>query len=71
MQVHIEILRDRENIRKLLQHHGWQFDRAAGEATYLVRHPTVSDEVSARWWLNESGLLTSQALRIEFFPYAN
>jgi hypothetical protein len=70
MHVRIEILHDRENIRKLLQHHGWQIDRASREATYWARHPTIIDEASARHRLNESGLLTSPALRIEFFPYA-
>jgi hypothetical protein len=71
MHVRFEILRDRESIRKLLQHHGWQIDHAFGEATYAARHPTIIDEASARRRLNESGLLTSPALRIEFFPFAN
>jgi hypothetical protein len=71
MRMHIEILHDLENITKLLHRHGWHIDRANGEATYLVRHPTISDEASARRRLNESGLLTSRALRIEFFPYSN
>jgi hypothetical protein len=71
MRVHIEILHDRENIRKLLKHHGWRIDQASGEATYLVRHPAITDEASARSRLNDLGLLTSHALRIEFFPYTN
>ena len=71
MYVRIEILHDRENIRKLLKHGGWQVDPAGGEAIYSARHPTSTDEASARWRLNESGLLTSRVLRIEFFPYAN
>ena len=71
MRVCIEILRDGKNIRKVLQQHGWQIDRAGGEATYSARHPTITDEPSARSRLNESSLLTSPALRIEFFPYAN
>jgi hypothetical protein len=71
MRVRIEILHDCENFRKLLKHHGWRFDRAGGKATYLVRHPTITDEASARSRLNDLGLLTSPALRIEFFPYAN
>jgi hypothetical protein len=71
MLIRIELLHDRENIRRLLQHDGWQIDRAGGEATYLAGHPTITDEASARSRLNESGLLTSPALRIEFFPYAN
>ena len=71
MHVSIEILHDDESIRKLLHHHGWQIDRAGGEATYLARHPHITDEASARSRLNESGLLTSRALRIQFFPYSN
>jgi hypothetical protein len=71
MRVRIEILHDRESIRKLLQHDGWRIDQAGGEATYFARHPTITDEASARGRLNQSGLLTSPALRIEFFPYAN
>jgi len=71
MSVRIEILHDGESIRKQLRHHGWQIDRAGGEATYLARHPHITDEASARSRLNESGLLTSRALRIQFFPYSN
>ena len=54
MRVRIEILHDYENIRKLLKHHGWRIDRAGGKATYLVRHPTITDEASARSRLNEA-----------------
>ena len=68
MYVHIEILHDRESIRKLLKHDRWHFDPAGGEESFLAYHPTVTDEASARCRLNESGLLTSRVLRIEFFP---
>jgi hypothetical protein len=71
MCVRIEILHDRESIRKLLQREGWHIERVGGEATYSARHPTITDEASARFRLHESGLLTSAALRIEFLPYTN
>jgi len=68
MRLHIEILHDRENVRKLLREHGWRLDQSGGQPIYSARHPTVRDEAGARWLLNESGLLTSPALRIEFIP---
>jgi hypothetical protein len=71
VRLHIEILRDRENVRKLLKKQGWRLDQAGSQPIYSARHPTVTDEASARWRLNESGLLISPALRIQFFPYAN
>ena len=71
MNVHIEMLHDREGIRKLLHHHGWRLDRAGGEASYSARHPAVTDQASARDRLNATGLLTSPALRITFVPQAN
>jgi hypothetical protein len=48
MQARIEILHGRESIRKVLQNDGWKIDRAGGEATYLARHPIITDEASAR-----------------------
>jgi hypothetical protein len=71
MNVRIEMLRDRERIRKLLRRHGWRLDRADGEASYLARHPAVTDRASARDRLDAAGLLTSSALRIEFVPRAS
>ena len=68
MYVHIEILHDRESVRRLLKHDRWQVDPAGGEEIFLARHSTITDEASARYRLNESGLLTSRVLRIEFFP---
>ena len=52
MNVHIEMLHHREGIRKLLHDHGWRLDRAEGEATYSARHPTVTDQATARDQLN-------------------
>jgi hypothetical protein len=71
MNVHIEMLHHREGIRKLLHDHGWRLDRAEGEATYSARHPTVTDQATARDQLNAVGLLTSPALRITFVPQVN
>jgi hypothetical protein len=71
VNVRIEILHDREGIRKLLRRHGWRLNRADGEANYSARHPAVTDQASARDWLNAASLLTSPALRIEFVPHAS
>jgi hypothetical protein len=71
MNVRIEMLHDRDGIRSLLRHHGWRLDRADGEASYSDRHPTVTDQASARDRLHAAGLLTSPALRIEIVPHAN
>jgi hypothetical protein len=71
MKLHIEMLHDREGILKLLRKHGWRLGRAGSEASYLARHPTVTDQTTARDRLNAVGLLTSSALRIEFGPDVN
>ena len=71
MTLHIQLLHHGERIRKVLRDHGWRLDRAGGESSYSARHPTVTDQASARARLNAAGLLTSPALRIEFAPHAN
>jgi hypothetical protein len=68
MQLHIEILYDGERIRKLLQERGWRFHQAGGATRYAATHPSVSDQTTARDCLHAAGLLTSSALRIEFYP---
>jgi hypothetical protein len=70
MTVHIQALRDREGVRRLLLKHGWRLDRASGPS-YLARHPAVNDQAAARDRLNDVGLLTSPAVRIEFDPFAS
>ena len=70
MKVHIQTLRDRDAVRHLLLKHGWRLDRASGPH-YSARHPDVTDQKSARHRLNDLGLLTSAAVRIEFDPLTN
>jgi hypothetical protein len=70
MKVHIQTLRQRDSVRRLLLEHGWRLDRASG-THYSARHPDVRDQQSARHRLNAAGLLTSGAVRIEFDPHAN
>jgi hypothetical protein len=70
MTVHIQTLRDRDSVRRLLLKHGWRPDRASGPH-YSARHPDVTDQKSAHHRLNDVGLLTSGAVRIEFGPHAN
>jgi hypothetical protein len=68
MIVRIEMLHHREGIRRVLRHHGWRLDQAGSETIYSARHPTVTDQTTARDRLHAAGLLTSPALRIEFVP---
>ncbi len=71
MKVHIEMLHHEEGICNLLRYYGWRLNRAAGEASYSARHPTVTDQATARAHLYAAGLLTSPNLRIEFGSHAN
>jgi hypothetical protein len=68
MKAHIQTLRDRESVSRLLLKYGWRLDQAGGN--YFARHPAVTDQQAARIRLNDLGLLTSSAVRIEFAPYA-
>jgi hypothetical protein len=70
VKVHIETLRDHEDVRRILLAHGWRLYRASGPA-YSARHPKVNDQMAARDRLNDLGLLTSSAVRIQFGPHAN
>jgi hypothetical protein len=70
MNLHIQTLRHRDSVRRLLLKNGWRLDRASGPH-YSARHPDVTDQQSARHRLNHLGLLTSAAVRIEFGPHAN
>ncbi len=68
MKVHIQTLRGRNSIRRLLLKHGWKLDRPGGD--YFACHPAADDEEAARSRLDDLGLLTSPAVRIEFDPHA-
>jgi hypothetical protein len=67
MQVHIQSLRHHEAVRRILARNGWRLDREGGPR-YFARHPAVKDQEDARGRLNDVGLLTSSAVRIEFDP---
>ena len=69
MNLHIQTLRQRDSVRRLLLEHGWRLDGSG--KTYSARHPDVKDQETARHRLNDAGLLTSAAVRIEFDPLAN
>jgi hypothetical protein len=67
MKVYIEMLRSSAALRKTLEAAGWKLE-AAHEGGVLAGHPHLRDEADARERLNELGLLTSSAVRIEFPP---
>jgi hypothetical protein len=67
MTIHIQPLRDREGVRRLLMDHGWRLDGAGKR--YSARHPAVKSQQAARSRLNDLGLLISPAVRIEFDPH--
>ena len=69
MTIHIEMLHRGESIRELLREDGWRVDKADGG--YDAEHPEVQDGATARARLSVLGLLTSAALRIEFWPTAH
>ena len=67
MKVTIELLRSPAKLRRALEADGWRLE-AAHEGTVRARHPHLSDEADVRSRLNDLGLLTSSAVRIEFPP---
>jgi hypothetical protein len=67
MKVYIEILRSSAALRKTLEAAGWKLE-AAPQGAVLAGHPHLRDQADARERLNELGLLTSSAVRIEFPP---
>jgi hypothetical protein len=69
MTIYIEMLHRGESIREVLREHGWRLHKADGG--YDAEHPAVQDGPAARDRLNVLGLLTSAALRIEFWPAAH
>jgi hypothetical protein len=65
MHLHIQLLRDPDDLRGALRRDGWKFqDRRDG--VVVAGHPSVTDEVAARGRLLHLGLLTSRFLRIAF-----
>jgi hypothetical protein len=69
LNIHIQPLRHHEAVRRLLMKHGWRLDKV-NAMQYSAKHPAVDDEDTARGRLNDLGLLTSSAVRIEFDRYA-
>jgi hypothetical protein len=65
MHLHIQLLRDRNGVRRGLCRDGWDCeDRRDGAV--IARHLSVTDGVDARGRLHRLGLLTSASLRIDF-----
>jgi hypothetical protein len=69
INTHIQPLRDHEAVRRLLLRHGWRLGQV-NATQFSAKHPSVDDEHAARDRLNDLGLLTSSAVRIEFDRYA-
>ena len=68
MRIYIELLRNCEAVHCMLSEQGWRLDKANGG--YDAKHPAVRDQRTARGTLYALGLLTSAAVRIEFWPVA-
>jgi hypothetical protein len=68
MTLRIQLLHDIKRIRKLLEIHGWRLYRAVGSSFYSARHPKAFNQLTARVQLENAGLLTSNAVRIDFCP---
>jgi hypothetical protein len=66
MLVSFQFLRNGESIRAALQKDGWHLQSVEHSNAMRARHPEVEEERSARQRLNNLGLLTSRACRIEF-----
>jgi hypothetical protein len=65
MHLHIQLLRDPDDLRGVLRRDGWNCeDRRRGAV--VATHPSVTDPVAARDRLHHLGLLTSSFLRIDF-----
>jgi hypothetical protein len=65
VQVHIELLRHRDQVQNVLEDDGWSLRRQS-EGTVWARHPGVRTEAAARVRLHHLGLLVSSWLRVEF-----
>jgi len=65
MNLHIQLLRDPDDVQDTLRDDGWSLERER-QGLVLARHPNVRDEQDARSRLCPLGLLTSSGLRIQF-----
>jgi hypothetical protein len=65
MHLHIQLLRDRDDLRDALRRDGWRVQAAPHDAV-VATHPDVPDDVTARDRLQRLGLLTSTSVRIDF-----
>jgi hypothetical protein len=70
MKVYIEMLRSAAALRKTLEADGWRLESTHGRAVRAC-HPHLHDRADVRSRLNDLGLLTSSAVRIEFPPVVN
>ena len=69
MQINMKFLRaSDDDFRDSLQEDGWVILPGKGDREIEVSHPQVTSEGDARIRLHRLGLLTSGALRIEFWP---
>ena len=66
MRIHIELLSHPTAVRGLMREGGWRLHKTADG--YSAEHPDAADESATRRRLQELGLLTSPAVRIEFLP---
>jgi hypothetical protein len=66
MQVSIQILRDDQSVRAVLQKDGWHLQSEERSDAMSARHPEVKEEKAARQRLSHLGLLTCRTCRIEF-----
>jgi hypothetical protein len=67
MNVHLELVRQGENVLEMLRHDGWSLEFEGGSYA-VVSHRDVPDEPAARRRLTRLGVLTSRSVRIEFDP---
>jgi hypothetical protein len=67
MNIYIQMLRSAARLRNTLEADGWRLE-AAHEGAVRARHPHLRDAADVRSRLNDLGLLTSSAVRIEFPP---
>ena len=67
MILHVQFLENAENVRENLLRDGWRAEPQP-DGSLIISHPQVSDEEAARERLDQLGVLTSQAIRLDFEP---
>jgi hypothetical protein len=67
MKVHFSKFTDSDSLRAVLEQDGWKLVSRGHDI--CATHRQVPDEVSARYRLNQLGLLISSSLRIRFQNY--